>query len=56
MTKMGTVTESIFSGKDNIIPMADVQNIEKYYADYNSADGTVKKGQFRGVLELLGGK
>ena len=31
---MGKVTESIFDGKTHIIPMADVQHIEKFEKGY----------------------
>ena len=46
---MFKVTESIFSHKDIVIPMADVQNIEKRYHDCDLVNGT-KKGDFMGVM------
>jgi hypothetical protein len=40
---MAKVSESIFSGTSTIIPMADVQHIEKIYHDMDIPIG-VKKG------------
>ena len=45
---MGKVHESIFSGKSVIVPMADVQHIEKHYHTCSLTDGT-KKGDFQGI-------
>lgn len=42
---MSKVSESIWSGKTDIIPMADVQNIEKVF-DRNN-DG--KRGSLKGI-------
>ena len=41
---MGNVTESIFSGKSVLIPMADVQHIEKhwYSGDLPKDDSTLR--------------
>jgi hypothetical protein len=44
------ISESIFSDKNVIIPMADVQHIERHFYNYNSADGTVKKGDICGCF------
>lgn len=44
------ISESIFSNKDVIIPMEDVQHIKKQYYSSNSADGTVQKGDFSGII------
>lgn len=48
---MGKVTESIFSDKHIVIPMADVQHIEKEYHSYDLMDGT-KKGDFMGATVI----
>lgn len=41
---MGNVTESIFSGKSVVIPMSDVQHIEKhwYSSDLPKDDSTLR--------------
>lgn len=46
MKKEGTVSESIFSGVTKVIPMADVQHIEKIYDDQKEKDKT----RYRGIL------
>lgn len=46
---MGKVSESIFSNKDIVIPMADVQHIEKKYHSCDLLNGA-KKGDFEGCL------
>ena len=46
---MYKVSESIWSNKDVVIPMADVQHIEKDYSCYSSDDDTIKKGGFSGL-------
>ena len=46
---MGKVSESIFSGKSTIIPMADVQHIEKQFHTCDLVDGT-KKGDLSCIL------
>lgn len=43
------VSESIWSNKDILIPMMDVQHIEKKYHDSDSADKVVKKGDLMGI-------
>jgi hypothetical protein len=48
---MKTVSESIFSGKRVVIPMADVQHIEKKYWDTDLVNGT-KKGDLMGILVI----
>lgn len=45
---MSKVNESIFSHKDVVIPMADVQHIEKKYHDCDLASGQ-KKGDLMGA-------
>ncbi len=47
--KRKRVSESIFSGKSVVIPMADVQHIEKHFQSCDLVDGT-KKGDFCGIL------
>lgn len=42
---MGKVTESIFSGETVIIPMADVQHIEKHW--YGGGEST--RDNFKGI-------
>lgn len=49
---MNKVSESIFNGKSMIIPMADVQHVEKRFHQYNSADGTVKTGDISGYMVI----
>ena len=49
---MGKVSESIYCDGDVVIPMADVQHIEKRYENYNSADGKIKKGDLQGSLVI----
>ncbi len=44
---MGTVNESIFSDGKVVIPMADVQHIEKQYHSVDLVNGT-KKGDLMG--------
>lgn len=44
----GDVTESIFSGKSCIIPMADVQHIERHW--YGDADRT--RDNYKGILVI----
>ena len=46
---MGKVSESIFTCKSTIIPMADVQHIEKQYHNCDLVGGT-KKGDFSGAM------
>ena len=46
---MNNVTESIFSGKSAVIPMADVQHIEKQYHSCDLVGGT-KKGDLQGSM------
>ena len=41
---MKTVSESIFSGKTTVIPMADVQHIEKRYHNCDLVSGQKKMG------------
>ena len=43
------VSESIWSNKNIIIPMADVQHIEKIEHGYNSSDGRTKKEDLSGI-------
>lgn len=47
------ISESIFSGKNIIIPMADVQFIEKEFWNYNSENGEVKKGDLSGIRVIM---
>lgn len=42
------ITESIFSNVDVVIPMADVQHVEKHYYSY-TLTGVHKKGDFSGI-------
>jgi len=44
-----TASESIFSSKSLLIPMADVQHIEKQYHSCDLVNGT-KKGELMGLL------
>ena len=44
------VSESIWLDGNIIIPMADVQHIEKQYHDYNSANRKIKKGDLSGII------
>ena len=44
---MNKVSESIFSGKTTVIPMADVQHVEKNRQSCDYADGS-KKGDISG--------
>lgn len=46
------ITESIYSDGKIVIPMADVQHIEKHYWDYNSANGETKKGDLQGSMVI----
>ena len=48
---MGHVTESIFSSKSVVIPMADVQHIEKQYHSCDLVNGT-KKGDLEGAMVI----
>ncbi len=48
MTK-GKISESIFSGKTMIIPMADVSHIEKQFETRDTANGA-KKGDLCGYI------
>lgn len=48
---MGKVSESIYSDGDLVIPMADVQHIEKQYHNLDLADGT-KKGDLQGAFVI----
>jgi len=45
---MSKVSESIFSNRDVVIPLADVQHIEKRYHSCDLVNGT-KKGDFSGI-------
>lgn len=45
---MNKVSESIWSSKSVVVPMADVQHIEKHYQSCDLADGT-KKGELSGI-------
>lgn len=45
----GKISESIFSGKKTIIPMADVQHIEKQFHTADMANGD-KKGDISGYI------
>lgn len=45
----GTISESIFSGKTTIIPMADVQHIEKSFEKVDLASGE-KAGDLSGIM------
>lgn len=44
---MNKISESIFDGKNVVIPMADVQHVEKKYHTCNLANGA-KKGDLMG--------
>jgi hypothetical protein len=46
---MGKVSESIYSDEDVVIPMADVQHIEKKYHTCDLTNGT-KKGDLLGAI------
>lgn len=46
---MKHILDSIYSDKCFVIPMADVQHIEKQYHTCNLADGT-KKGDLAGII------
>ena len=46
--KIPKVSESIFSDGITVIPMADVQHIEKHYHSHDLVDGT-KKGNLQGL-------
>ena len=46
---MKTVSESIFSGKTTVIPMADVQHIEKRYHNCDLVSGP-KNGDLMGIM------
>jgi len=46
---MGQVSESIFSGESVVIPLADVQHIEKSFHSCDLVNGA-KKGDLQGVL------
>lgn len=46
---MNKISESIWSSKNFLIPMADVQHIEKHYQTCDLLDGT-KKGDLCGAL------
>jgi len=48
---MSKVSESIFSGASVVIPMADVQHIEKQFHTCDLADGS-KKGDLRGYAVI----
>jgi hypothetical protein len=48
---MGTVTESIFSNREVVIPLADVQHIEKHYEFKDWPDGT-KKGDLKHLMVI----
>lgn len=49
--KINKVSESIFSGKQCTIPMADVQHMEKRFYTTDLADGS-KKGDVRGAMVI----
>lgn len=49
---MNKVSESIWSNEDVLIPMADVQHIEKVRASAPSIDGTFKVGDLTGILVI----
>ena len=48
---MGNVTESIFSDGSVVIPMADVQHVEKRYHNMDLASGQ-KKGDLLGSMVI----
>jgi len=48
---MDKVSESIWSSESIIIPMADVQHIEKHYHSCDLVDGT-KKGDLSGIMVI----
>ena len=48
--KKTKISESIFTNKDLIIPMEDVQHIEKQYENTTSANKERKKGDFSGIV------
>jgi hypothetical protein len=51
---MNKVSESIFSGKAVVIPMADVSFFEKRFHSCDLADGT-KKGDLMGLMVVFNG-
>lgn len=48
---MGKVSESIYTDRNVVIPMADVQHIEKQYHNTDLVDGT-KKGDLMGAMVI----
>jgi len=50
---MNKVSESIWSSKDVVIPMAEVGHIEKIYHKSGSVDGKIKKGDLSGILVIM---
>ena len=46
---MGKVSESIFSGERTVIPMADVQHIEKHLYASDIMSSEIKKGDLKGI-------
>ena len=46
----GKMSESIFSGKNTTIPMADVQHIEKQFYNMNLENPVCKKGGLQGIV------
>lgn len=47
------VSESISNGSSVVIPMADVQHVEKVFRDRNMANGK-KKGDLRKQINIMG--
>ena len=47
---MKKTLESVYSDKCFVIPMADIQHIEKNYHNYNSANGKIRKGDLSGIV------
>ena len=49
---MEKIVKSIYTDKCFVIPMADVQHIEKQYYNYDSADGKIKSGGLSGIIVI----
>jgi hypothetical protein len=46
--EMGRVTETIFDGKEYVIPMADVSHVQRSFHQHDTVDGD-KCGDFLGI-------